>query len=1121
MAEGNKIRLIKIASEINIGRETIVEYLKTKGHVIDNKPTALLSDEMVNIVYDKFKREKKAAEKQREKVQKHKEIRKHSDPKAKTSIDDDFEDDEPSVDIPKPKVKLADAISIESVQIAEEKSEPKQEPQVVKSHDAPRPAEIATTDVVAKKEVEAQPIQQQIKREDAIAPKEAVEKIRENKDKPAPKEQLTPQKEVAKEVKFSEPQVGQVIDLSPKKKEPSKDAQKGEQRQAQDNRNKKRGGRNRNKKQQDRQSSDSPLAQQLSQANIKPAEKRTFPERDSRRQQSDRQQSDRQQSDRQQSDRQQSDRRSDAQQQGKHFERQKPAEQQHKQPAAYKPSSESELAKRLNEELKQKALLNEEQKQLTPEEIAAANERRDKKRKRKKKLIEVVEPGQMPKLSGLKILGKIEIGKEKPPVDKNKFVKKVKGKFEQAAPLVDDALDADKNKFRKKKKGKDGVADEIDTQSKSKDKLVDKKRKKRRKSIRESISAEDVEKAIRETYAGMEYHGAGSSRSKIKQKKKTEREEKELRILEEKERDSHILKLTEFVTTSDLANLMNRPANEIILKCMSLGLMVTINQRLDKDTITLIADDYGFTVEFLDQQSVVFVEDFDDPADTLVARSPIVTIMGHVDHGKTSLLDYIRSSNVVAGEAGGITQHIGAYKVELPNNKSITFLDTPGHEAFTAMRARGAQVTDIVVLVVAADDSVMPQTIEAISHAKAANVPIVVAINKIDKPDANPDRIKQQLSDHGVLIEDWGGKYQNVMISAKKGMNIDLLLEKIILEADLLNLKANPERYARGIVIESNMSKGLGSVATVIVQKGTLRVGDTFVAGVHCGKVRAMHDERGNRMDIAGPSTPVRVVGFDGLPEAGDVFFCVSNEVEARDISNERKQLKREQELRQVRHITLDEISAQIKIGGVQDLNLIIKGDVGGSVEAISDSLLKLSTDEVRVNILHKGVGAIIESDVMLAAASKAVIIGFNVSPTGAARRIADNEKIDIRLYSIIYDCINEVQLALEGLLKPDIKEEITSEVEVRRVFKISRLGAIAGCYVLSGKITRNDRVRLLRNGLPIFTGTIASLKRNKDDVKEVDTSYECGIQLVGFNDFEESDIIQGFKLVEIRRTLN
>ena len=492
--------------------------------------------------------------------------------------------------------------------------------------------------------------------------------------------------------------------------------------------------------------------------------------------------------------------------------------------------------------------------------------------------------------------------------------------------------------------------------------------------------------------------------------------------------------------------------------------------------------------------------------------------MGHVDHGKTSLLDYIRRANVVAGEAGGITQHIGAYKVETESGRQIAFLDTPGHEAFTAMRARGAQVTDIVVLVVAADDSVMPQTIEAISHAQAANVPLIVAINKIDKPDANPDRIKQQLSNHGILVEDWGGKYQAVELSAKSGLNVDQLLEKILLEADLLELKANPDRRARGTIIEAHVDKGRGNVATVMVQKGTLKVGDTYVAGMYAGRVRAMYDERGNRVESAGPSTPVQVTGFDGLPEAGDTFVVAANDIEAREIANQRQQLRREQQFRQVRHITLDEISQQIQLGGVKELRLIVKADVSGSAEALTDSLQKLSRDEVKVTILHRGVGAINEGDVMLAAASDAVIVGFHVAPTAAARKIADNESVDVRLYSIIYDCINEIQMALEGLLSPEIKEETTATVEVRQTFEVSRLGTIAGCYVLSGKISRNDKIRILRNGFQIFKGTIHNLKRMKDDVREVDTGYECGITINGFNDFEIGDIIEGYKVVEIKR---
>ena len=645
-------------------------------------------------------------------------------------------------------------------------------------------------------------------------------------------------------------------------------------------------------------------------------------------------------------------------------------------------------------------------------------------------------------------------------------------------------------------------------------------KKQRRKMVRESITSEDIDRAIRATLAGMEDAGSGAKKAKIKQKKKEVREEKEARHLERIARESKILRLTEFVTTSDLAAMVNIKASEIITKCMRLGLMVTINQRLDKDTIQIIADDYGFNVEFVEEREFEDIAEEVDAEDSLLPRPPIVTIMGHVDHGKTSLLDHIRNANIVAGEAGGITQHIGAYRVILKNKKAITFLDTPGHEAFTAMRARGAQVTDIVVIVVAADDSVMPQTIEAISHAKAANVPIVVAINKIDKAEANVDRIKQQLSEHGILVEDWGGTHQCAEISAKKGTNVNVLLDKILVEAEMLDLKANPNRNASGVVIESKMMRGLGNVASVIIQRGTLFIGDTFVAGANYGKTRVLLDERENRVEDVLPSQPVVVVGIDGLPEAGDTFTVVNSETEAREIATRRRQLRREQDLRKVRHTTLDDISEQISLGGVKDLRLILKGDVAGSVEALGDSLLKLSTQEVRVNIIHKGAGTITESDVMLATASSAIIIGFNISSTPQAAKLAEMEKVEIRNYNIIYDCMNDIHLALEGMLRPDIKEEIAATIEVRQTFKISKVGQIAGCYVSSGKVNRNDKVRVLRDGFSIFTGTIASLRRNKDDVRDVDANYECGIQVASFNSFEIGDIIEAVRFVEVKRTL-
>jgi|GEM_PF-156135 len=667
---------------------------------------------------------------------------------------------------------------------------------------------------------------------------------------------------------------------------------------------------------------------------------------------------------------------------------------------------------------------------------------------------------------------------------------------------------ADKSKVKSKEFGEDAKPKSA----------LDLKKKKKKKGIRDSISSVDVDRAIKETLAEME-DSTGNVRAKIRQKKKLEREEKEQKIQEDQLIESKRLQLSEFVSTSDLASLIGTSPSDIIMRCMKLGLMVTINQRLDKDSISLIADDFGFEVIFVQDDMDSGIEDIEDNEEDLIERPSIVTIMGHVDHGKTSLLDYIRKTKVVTGEAGGITQHIGAYKVNI-NQKSITFLDTPGHEAFTAMRARGAQLTDIVVLVVAADDMVMPQTIEAISHAKAANVPIIVAINKIDKTDANPDKIRQQLSEHEVLVEDWGGKYQCVEISAKQGINIDNLLEKILLESELMELKANPDRNARGTIVEANMDRGFGSTATVVVQKGTLNIGDAFVAGISSGKVRAMFDETGNKVEVAYPSQPVKVIGFDILPSAGDTFISVSSETEARKIASDRKQIKREQEVRLFKHVTLEDFTASTGLGDVKDLRLIIKADVDGSMEALTDSLLKLTTEEVKINILHKAVGPISESDVMLAVASGAIIVGFHNTATPKAQKLADDEGVEIRYYDIIYDCINDLKNAMEGLLAPDLVEETIGNVEVRALFKNSKIGNIAGCYVLNGKIHRNDKVKVLRDGLLIHTGSLMSLKREKEDVKEVDSGFECGVLVKDFSDIKVNDIIQPFRINEVKRKL-
>lgn len=712
------------------------------------------------------------------------------------------------------------------------------------------------------------------------------------------------------------------------------------------------------------------------------------------------------------------------------------------------------------------------------------------------------------KRKGLKVVGKMDLD-EKAAEVKIPEAKTPEIKTEEQQEKVKPKQGTIKK--RKKPKAKKKATEQ------SQEETAVSKKKKRVKKF--EIDEKEVKEAIRKTLLSMD-DTVASGRASSRKKKRREREAEEERRLEEKTRDEKKIKVTEFIAVNELANLMGVPVGDVIAKCIELGLMVSINQRLDVETITLVADEFGFEVEFQTEYTAEALEDVPDDPETIKPRPPVVTIMGHVDHGKTSLLDYIRSSNVVAGESGGITQHIGAYRVDIGNGKYITFLDTPGHEAFTAMRARGAQLTDIVILVVAADDAVMPQTVEAINHAQAAGVPIVIAINKIDKPGANIDKIKQQLADRNVLVEDWGGKHQCVEISAKTGVNIDILLEKILLEAELLELKANPDREARGAVVESELDKGRGITGTILVQKGTLKVGDPFVAGIYQGKVRAMFDERGKKIDEARPSTPVQVLGFEGSPQAGDTFVVVNSDRIAREIGIKRQQLKREQDQKQIRHITLDEIAKQISVGGVKELALIVKGDVDGSVEALSDSLMKLSNEEVVVRVIHKGVGGISESDVLLASASDAIIIGFHVRPNLNARKLAETQNVDIRLYSVIYDAINEVKSALEGLLSPVISEEVVATLEVRDTFKVPKIGTVAGCYVQDGKIIRNNKIRLIREGIVIHEGEIGSLKRFKDDVREVDSGYECGLNLNNFNDIKAGDIIEAYKIIETKKKL-
>ena len=633
----------------------------------------------------------------------------------------------------------------------------------------------------------------------------------------------------------------------------------------------------------------------------------------------------------------------------------------------------------------------------------------------------------------------------------------------------------------------------------------------------------EIQKQIKETYARMNESKKGNFGAKHRKEKRELASQRMQEEMEMQELEQKVLKVTEFVTVNDLATLMNNtPVTKVIGACMSLGMMVSINQRLDAETLVLVAEEFGYEVEFVTANLTEAIEqgEAEDTEEDLMSRPPVITVMGHVDHGKTSLLDYIRKANVIAGEAGGITQHIGAYNVKLPDGQRITFLDTPGHEAFTAMRARGAKMTDVAIIIIAADDCIMPQTVEAINHAQAAGVPMIFAINKIDKPGANPDKIREQLSNMNILVEDWGGKYQCQEISAKKGINVDLLLEKVLLEAEMLELKANPNKRASGAVIESSLDKGRGYLATILVQNGTMRVGDVMLSGCYTGRVKAMFNERGQKVESAGPSTPVSVLGLNGAPTAGETFNIMADEKEAKDIANKREQLIRIQGIKTQKHMTLEEIGRRIAIGNFKELNVIVKGDVDGSIEALSDSIIKLSTEEVRVNVIHKAVGAISESDILLAAASDAIIIGFQVRPMPSARKLAEKEEIEIRLYSVIYDCINELKSGIEGMLEPEQKEVVTATAEVQETFKISKVGTIAGCIVREGKLQRSAKVRVIRDGIVIYTGELGSLKRFKDDVKEVAMGQDCGLNIQGYNDIKIGDVVEAYTIEEIKRTL-
>jgi len=736
----------------------------------------------------------------------------------------------------------------------------------------------------------------------------------------------------------------------------------------------------------------------------------------------------------------------------------------------------------------------------------------------------------------IKVVGKIDLDslnqKTRPDRKTRKEkeaerTKKAEEKKEGAKKGEEKSTDESKKPKRKRRKriNKDKEKVQVDNKTKQQEGTQEKKeppkkkKSKKKRPVRNEVNEEDVQKQVKETLSRLTSKGK-SKGSKYRREKRQAINEKQQEEAAKQEEEKNVLKVTEFVSVNELASMMDVSVNDVIQTCMNLGLLVTMNQRLDAETMALVADEYDYKVEFVSVEVQEAIKDEEDREEDLEPRDPIATVMGHVDHGKTSLLDYIREANVIAGEAGGITQHIGAYRVDVTEDKRITFLDTPGHEAFTAMRARGAQITDVAIIVVAADDNVMPQTIEAINHASAAGVPIIFAINKVDKPGASPERIKEELANMNYLVEEWGGKYQSQDISAKKGENIDELLEKVLLESELLDLKANPNKNAVGTVLESWLDKGRGYVSNILVQAGKMKITDVILAGSHMGRAKAMFNERGKEVKEVGPSQPVQLLGLNGAPQAGDKFNVLETEKEAKEIANKRSQLEREQTMRTQKHLTLDEIGRRIAIGNFKEVNIVVKGDVDGSVEALSDAFAKLSTEEIQINIIHKGVGQITESDILLAAASNAVVIGFQVRPSASARKLAAKEQIDIRLYSVIYDAINNMKDALEGMLEPDIKEQITGNAEVKDVFKIKKVGTVAGCIVKDGKLERDSKVRVIRDGIVIHTGELESLKRFKQDAKVVTSGYECGLNIKNYNDVEVGDVIEGYKEVEVQKTL-
>jgi len=1059
MKESGTIRLNKAAREFNVGQGTIVEYLHKKGYDVDLNPNTKLTGEMYDLLTREYMGEKSVKEESRKKglTSVKREIISIDDRKKSVS-EPDYDDEEDDI--------IIRGVSVE----IDEDFKKSIEPPSVKRKEIKDIEEIIT-DLAVEKPVEMDVIPEHIisvKQEpESLEPEQKVQVKKAPEPKPdivieEPKPEQTSPLEILEKPAKEEapPPPAEIPEIeSPKVETVEPVSEKEVQPEAKEEVIEKPT----QKKKEEKETGQLKIVGRIDLDSInertKPPKKSAEEKRKER----------------------ESKRKPEAR---KHEEQPKKADQ-------HKPAREPAKIEKVAG--KEKAILIKAEDRIKDDEIYKP---------------------KVDRLQGLNILGKIDLPADSRP-DRQKPVasssdSKVKPKKKKRKRIKTDDKKPGDQPATLQKPGEEKVKAKVKLQ----------RHKRLKKDDRPELTQEEIQKQIKETMARLT--GAGKSKtSKHRRQKRdlvSKQKERDMLAMEEEQR---IIKVAEFVTANEMATMMNVPVVEIISLCMQLGLVVSINQRLDAETISIVAEEFGFQVEFASVESTIDEGDREeDKPEDLLPRAPIVTVMGHVDHGKTKLLDYIRRTNVIAGEAGGITQHIGAYEVNLDNGKRITFLDTPGHEAFTAMRARGAKVTDIAIIVIAADDNVMPQTKEAINHALAASVPIVFAINKIDKPTAKPEKIKEQLSQMNILVEDWGGKYQSQEISAITGLNVELLLEKVLLEAELLDLKANPDRRAFGTVIESSLDKGRGYVAKLLVQNGTLKIGDIVLAGSHSGKVRAMYNERNQRITTAAPSAPLLMLGINGAPQAGDIFRVLSDEKEAKSIAAKRMQLQREQGLRTQKHVTLDEIGRRIAVGDFKELNIIVKGDVDGSVEALSDSLLKLGNQEVQVNVIHKSVGQVTETDVMLASASNAIIIAFQVRPSVSARRLAEREQIDIRLYSIIYTAIEEIKAAIEGMLSPDIEEKITSNVEIRDVFKITKVGTIAGCMVLDGTITRNTQIRLIRDGIVIYTGKLASLKRFKDDVKEVSVGYECGLNIDNFNDIKVGDIVENFEQTKVARKL-